>query len=77
MDNVFCIACGNGLAAARPRDGPMRLYSCVRCLGSRGEAVMCSQCGFRWNGRETDVCARCLENRLAEKGIYPEFKGRP
>ncbi len=31
MDNVFCIACGNGLAA-RPRDG------CVRCIASRGEA---------------------------------------
>ncbi len=70
MDNVYCLACGSGYAS-RPQDGPMKLYACVRCIGNK-EALECSDCGLRFRGvLGKSVCQRCLENRLAEKGIWP------
>ncbi len=71
MYHSWCIACGSGLSI-RAVEGPRRVYSCNRCIASRGVALECSDCGHRWHGRrETDVCKRCLESKLAEKGIWP------
>ena len=72
MFHGWCLACGNGLSI-RADEGPRRFYSCNRCLASSGVALECSVCHLRWHGRrETDVCPRCFENKLAQDhGIYP------
>ncbi len=56
----------------RKEDGPFRMLSCASCRASAGVALECSDCHYRWHGRtDSDVCRRCLENRLAQSGIYP------
>ena len=39
------------------------------------QAVQCTDCGAKWFGRLGDVCKVCVEDALAEKGIYKEFRG--
>ncbi len=39
------------------------------------QAVRCSACGAQWFGRPGEACRVCVEDALAEKRIYKEFKG--
>ncbi len=75
MHSGYCIACGSGLTIRRD-EGPRRAYSCSNCIRARGEALECTDCRLRFNGIPgKSPCPRCLENILAEKGVFVEFKG--
>ncbi len=74
MRSTYCIACLTEYPV-RKEDGPFRMLSCVRCAGGR-EALECSDCRTRFNGVPgKSPCPRCLESRLADEGIFTEFKG--
>ncbi len=75
MRSTYCIACSTEYPV-RKEDGPFRMLSCVRCIASRGYALFCDVCRYRWHSqKEEAICPRCVANKLGEEGIFVEFKG--